>query len=302
MKLDVVVIGGGPAGMSTALAAGRGKLKVTLIDEEKPRNAVTREAHGFITRDGIEPHNFREKGREDLLKYPNVSIESGRVEAITKLTDGSFNIITERKVNLHTKNVVLATGLKESLPDVQGIGAYYGKSVFSCPFCDGWEMKDQPLFLLIESSEVMHMIQLVNNWTDDLIILTNGHQFIDEDYKKTLEAYHINLIEDKIVAFNGDNGQLQSISFANDESVQRSGGFCATKLNNTLPFIENLQIDVNDLGYIETDMMGHTNVPRVYATGEIANGPSQLIISASQGHMTGMGIIVDTATYTYPDL
>lgn len=292
--LDVVIIGGGPAGMSAALVAGRGKQNVLLIDEEKPRNSVTKESHAFLTRDGIKPEDFREKGRQDLLKYPSISIKNDRIISMVKLPDDSFEMTTYSGVNIHTKNIVLATGLKETLPTVKNIEHYYGTSIFSCPFCDGWEMKDRSLILIIESIQAFHLTKLLKNWTDDLVIATNGNYFLESEHKENLALNNIRLIEEKIVELKGDNGELQSVVFESGEKLQRIGGFCATVLDNTLPFIEQLGIEVDDYGYISTDSMGHTNVPSIYAAGEIT-GPSQLIVSASQGHMAGMGIIADTS-------
>lgn len=292
--LDVVIIGGGPAGMSAALVAGRGKQNVLLIDEEKPRNAVTKESHAFLTRDGIKPEDFREKGRQDLLKYPSISVENEPVTSIVRLSDGSFEMITHSGVTIHSKNIVLATGLRETLPDVKNITNYYGTSIFSCPFCDGWEMKDRSLILIVESIQAIHLTRLLKNWTNDLVVATNGKFFLNKEQKELLELNNIRLIEEKIIELKGDNGELQSIEFESGEKLERSGGFCATVLDNTLPFIEQLGIEVNDSGYISTDMMGHTNISGVYAAGEIT-GPSQLIVSASQGHMAGIGIIADTS-------
>ena len=292
--LDVVIIGGGPAGMSAALVAGRGKQRVLLLDEEKPRNAVTKASHAFLTRDGITPADFREKGRRDLLNYPNISIENDRVIAIDRLSDDTFELTTQSGATLQSKRIVLATGLKETLPEVKAIEDYYGTSIFSCPFCDGWEMKDRSLILILESAQAFHMISLINNWTDDLVLATNGRYFLDSEQKETLKLNNIRVFEEKISALEGTNGQLGRVTFENGETLIRTGGFCATNLDNKLPFIEQLGIAVNDFGYITTDMMGHTNIPGIYAAGEIT-GPSQLIVSASQGHMAGIGIIADSS-------
>lgn len=292
---DVVIIGGGPAGMSAALVAGRGKQTVLLIDEEKPRNAVTNESHAFLTRDGIKPEDFRKKGRQDLLKYPSITIENDRVKSIERLSDDTFELTTHSGSNIKTKRILLATGLKETLPDVKNIENYYGTSIFSCPFCDGWEMKDHSLVLILESIQTLHLIKLLKNWTDDLVIATNGNYFLDNEQKETLKLNNIRYIEERIIELKGDNGELQSVIFENGEELVRTGGFCTTVLDNTLPFIEQLGIEVNDSGYITTDMMGHTNIPGVYAAGEITGPPSQLIVSASQGHMVGIAIITESS-------
>lgn len=184
IMIDVVVIGGGPAGMSTALVVGRGKKNVVLIDENKPRNAVTKESHAFLTRDNIEPAVFKEKGRRDLLRYPTISIKDGRVLTIEKNEQELFELTTENREVFQAKNVVITTGLKETLPAVSGIENYYGTSLFSCPFCDGWEMKDKPLILIAESAQALHVTKLLKNWTDDLIVTTNGNSVFDANQKK----------------------------------------------------------------------------------------------------------------------
>lgn len=299
--IDVVVIGGGPAGMSAALVAGRGRKQVLLIDEEKPRNAVTHESHAFLTRDGIKPEVFREKGRRDLLKYPTISIKKSKILSIEKTLEDSFELTDESGKIINTKSVVLATGVTETLPNVKGIENYYGSSIFSCPFCDGWEMKDRPLILIAESVQALHVIKLLKNWTDDLIVATNGNRIFDADQKRLLETNNIRLIEEMIVELKGTDGELQSIVFESGEEIKRSGGFCTTVLDNKLPFIEQLGIEVNEAGFIIADVMGHTNIKGIYAAGEIT-GPSQLIVSASQGHMVGIGIITDSCEEAFQSI
>ncbi len=293
---DVVVIGGGPAGMSAALVLGRGKKQVLLIDEEKPRNAVTHASHAFLTQDGISPADFRDKGRKDLLKYPTISIKTDKVQSIEKSEVDSFKVTVESGETIDTKNVVLAAGLKETLPNVEGIEHYYGTSIFSCPFCDGWEMKDKPLILITETITGLHVSQLLKNWTNDLIVATNGNDVFDADQKKILENNQIRLIEERIIALGGAEGELQGVAFESGEKINISGGFCTTVMDNHLSFIDQLDIEVDEAGYIMTDSMGHTNVKGIYAAGEITGpGPSQLIIAASQGHMAGIGVISDSS-------
>lgn len=292
--MDVVVIGEGPAGMSAALVAGRGKKQDLLIDEEKPRNAVTHASHAFLTQDGIKPEVFREKGRKDLLKYPTISIKTDKVLSVEKAEEGSFEITVESGENITTKNVVLAAGLKEKLPDVKGIEDYYGSSIFSCPFCDGWEMKEKPLILITESSVGLYSAKLLKNWTDELIVATNGIEVFDAEQKKLLELNDIRLIEERIVELDGVDGELQGVAFESREKINISGGFCTTLLDKKFSFIDSLDIELTEAGFVVTDSLGRTNVKGIYAAGEIT-GPSQLIVSASQGHMAGIGIITDSS-------
>lgn len=295
---DVVVIGGGPAGMSAALVAGRGRKQVLLIDEEKPRNAVTHETHAFLTRDGAKPEEFRAKGRRDLLHYPTISIKKGKILSIAKTKEESFELIAESGETINTRNIVLATGVKETLPDVKGIENYYGNSIFSCPFCDGWEMRYKPLVLISESIQALHLIKLLKNWTDDLMVATNGKSIFDAEQKKILERNNVRFIEERIIKLNGSHGELEGIVFESGKEIKRSGGFCTTILDHNFSFIKQLGVEVGETGFVKTDIMGHTNIKGLYAAGEIT-GPSQLIVSASQGHMAGTGIIVDTCEIAF---
>lgn len=292
--IDVLVIGGGPAGMGAALVAGRGRMEVVLIDDEKPRNAVTQESHAFLTRDGITPEDFRLAGRSDLLKYPNISVKPGRVKSIERKEDETFEVTTDAGEFIRTKNIVLATGLSETLPKVEDIEKYYGRSLFSCPFCDGWEMKEQPLVLIAETSQALHVVQLLTNWTDDLVVATNGLVVFDSEQKALLERNNIRLIEDTIRELKGSDGQLESVHFEGGEILERTGSFITTELKHPMPFIEQLDLEVSEAGFVVTNMMGQTNIPGIYAAGEIT-GPSQLIVSASQGHMAGIGIIAQAS-------
>jgi thioredoxin reductase len=139
MIVDCAIIGGGPAGLNAALVLGRARRRVLVFDENHPRNAVTQESHGFVTRDGVKPHEFRAMAHQELSKYPSVEMQLVRVTAIRKASD-AFAITTEKGDVFSAKTVLLATGLKEILPPIDGLHDYYGKSVFCCPYCDGWEL------------------------------------------------------------------------------------------------------------------------------------------------------------------
>ncbi|WP_318247637.1 NAD(P)/FAD-dependent oxidoreductase [Bacillus infantis] len=140
MILDCAVIGGGPAGLNAALVLGRSRRKTILFDDNKPRNAVTSESHGFITRDGIHPQEFKRIAQGELSKYPNVRLERQRVHRINK-ENNLFQVETENAEVYSAKKIIIATGFKEILPDIPKAKEFYGQSLFGCPYCDGWELK-----------------------------------------------------------------------------------------------------------------------------------------------------------------
>ncbi|OYN67325.1 MULTISPECIES: NAD(P)/FAD-dependent oxidoreductase [Bacillus] len=289
MLLDCAIIGGGPAGLSAALVVGRGRKQVIVFDDELPRNRVTQESHGFITNDGMTPFEIRQAGEADLQKYPSIKIKRSRIVDIQKKEE-SFTLLTHEGDTFEAKKIILATGLQDILPEIEGIHDVYGKTLFSCPFCDGWELKDKALALIAENQRALHMAKLLSNWTKDLIVFTNGHVLAEED-KALLTAHSIQVIDEPIVSIDHDNGQLRALQLANGETVKREGGFVASEFKQSAPFAEKLGCQMTKNAGIETDILGRTTVSGVFACGDNLGGPAQLVLAAAAGSQAGMGVI-----------
>lgn len=293
MIVDCAILGGGPAGLNAALVLGRAKRSVMLFDDNRARNAVTQEAHGFLTRDGIKPHEFRSLAHQEISRYPSVSIQPVQVTALHR-TEDTFAIITEHGEQFSAKTILLATGLKEIWPTIDGLREYYGKSLFSCPYCDGWERRDQPLVIISEQPHTFHFAKVVWNWSHDLLVCTNGHQVLTEEEQERLCQKGIEVIEDRIATLVGKQGQLERIVFANQEERACRGGFVASRLLQASPFAEELGCQMNAAGGIITDSLGRTTVPGVYAAGDaLLAAPQQLIIAAASGSLTAAGVNTD---------
>ncbi|WP_342491481.1 NAD(P)/FAD-dependent oxidoreductase [Bacillus sp. FSL R5-0422] len=290
MLLDCAIIGGGPAGLSAALVVGRGRKQVIVFDDELPRNRVTQESHGFITNDGMTPFEIRQAGEADLQNYPHIQIKRSRIVEIQKNKD-NFTLLTQEGERFEAKKIILATGLKDILPEMKGIHEVYGKTLFSCPFCDGWELKDKPLALIAENSRALHMAKLLSNWTKDLIVFTNGKQVFAEEEKTLLSAHSIQVIDVPIMSIHHENGHMHSLHLANGETVNREGGFVASEFKQSAPFAEILGCQMTKNGGIETDILGRTTVSGVFACGDNLGGPAQLVLAAAAGSQAGMGVI-----------
>ncbi|YCA46286.1 NAD(P)/FAD-dependent oxidoreductase (plasmid) [Bacillus sp. JZ8] len=290
MILDCAVIGGGPAGLNAALVLGRSRRKTILFDDNKPRNAVTSESHGFITRDGIHPQEFKRVAQEELGSYPDVRIEKQRVHRINK-ENILFQVETENGEVYSAKKIILATGFKEVLPDIPRVKEFYGKSLFSCPFCDGWELRDRPLAVIADDQKALHMAKMVSNWTNDLIIFTNGNKVLSLEEQTLLESYGISINEKKIASFIGEDGILKKIQLEDDTTVLREGGFIATEWIQVASFASSLKYTLNEQGGIETDSWQRTNMEGVFACGDTRiAGPSQLIVAAAEGSMAAISV------------
>ncbi|MFD1851624.1 NAD(P)/FAD-dependent oxidoreductase [Oceanobacillus bengalensis] len=279
MILDCAVIGGGPAGLNATLVLGRSRRKTILFDDNKPRNAVTSESHGFITRDGINPQEFKKVAQEELSRYSDVRIEKQRVHRINKkkhLIRGG-----DRKWGSIQCEKDYSRRVKE----------FYGKSLFSCPFCVGWELRDRPLAVIAEDHKALHMAKMVSNWTNDLIIFTNGNKILSLEEQELLNSYGIRINEKKIAAFIGEEGMLDKIQLEDNTTVFREGGFIAAEWKPAASFETTLGYTLNEQGGIATDSLQRTNTEGVFACGDTRiAGPSQLIIAAGEGSMAAIAV------------
>ncbi|WP_416150145.1 NAD(P)/FAD-dependent oxidoreductase [Salipaludibacillus sp. HK11] len=290
MMLECAVIGGGPAGLNAALVLGRSRRKMIMFDDNKPRNAVTSESHGFITRDGIHPQEFKRIAEEELSKYPGVTIEKQRVLQINK-ENHLFQVKTENGDVYFARKIILATGFKEVLPDISRVKEFYGKSLFSCPFCDGWELRDRSLAVIANNQKAFHMAKMVSNWTNDLIVCTNGSNALSLEEQQLLKSKGININEKKIASVVGEAGILEKIQFDDGSAVLREGGFITAEWVQAATFESSLGYTLNEQGGIETDNWQRTNVEGVFACGDSRiPGPSQLIIAAAEGSMAAMAV------------
>lgn len=287
---DCAIIGGGPAGLSAALVLGRSRRNTLLFDDDHGRNLVTREAHGFLTRDGIQPEELKNLGREDVAKYDCVQIKKKRIISIKRISESHYQLDTEDGDTFHSIKIIIAAGLKEELPNIPDIENFYGTSLFSCPYCDGWEMRDQPLAVIADKM-VFKLAKEVYTWSRDLVVFTNGIGRLDEKEKAKLQSKGIRVHEEMIDGLEGENGQLRSVRLEDGTLVDRTGGFTTPSWSHSTPFAKELGCKLNGHGGILTDEYGRTNVWNVYAAGDASLiVPSQLIIAAGEGSAAGIGV------------
>lgn len=282
MMYDVIIIGGGPAGLSAALYFGRGLKRALIIDEDRPRNIVTHETHSYLTQDRVPPQTFRKRAREDALKYEGNTLLNDRVTAIHQHNDGF--IVQTPAGQFQSKQVLVASGLIEQLPAIKNIEHYYGQSVFYCPWCDGWEMRDKKLAVINPNELVMHMVMLLSNWTNELEVFTDGHTSLTEENKKVLEGKNISYHLEKIEEMSGEKGQLQAIRMTNGETVEVEGAFTYVHWNTNYEFLSGLDVERDENSRFVLSQFGETSVKGLYVAGEAKdNFGSQLIAAAANG-------------------
>lgn len=223
-----------------------------------------------------------------------------RVASVAREEDGSFTLIDEAGASWQAKRLLLAAGLKELLPDIEGLAAFYGTSLFCCAYCDGWELRDRPLVLIAGNDHTFHLAKTVHNWSKDLLVCTNGYDSLTHEEEETLRGHGIRIDHREIGRLEGDGGQLSAVRFADGETAACAGGFVAERLRQAVPFAEELGCAMTPYGGIETDAAGRTNVPGVYAAGDATCiMPAQLIVAAADGSRAAIGINEDMTDETF---
>src|SRR5213082_265068 len=196
---DVVIVGGGFAGLSAALVLGRSRRRVLVSDTGKTRNAVAQESHGFFTRDGTSPAELVRIGREQLRPYETVELYSAGVKAAKAQSKG-FEIKLDDETRIACRKLLLASGVVDEMPEIEGFKELWGKSIFNCPYCHGWEVRDQPLALF----GGIELAELLKGWSDDLVLCTDGAT-LSEDESRLLSKNNIAIREERIVRVEGKN-------------------------------------------------------------------------------------------------
>ncbi|QKS47707.1 NAD(P)/FAD-dependent oxidoreductase (plasmid) [Paenibacillus cellulosilyticus] len=290
--IDVVIAGGGPAGLSAALVLGRSLRSVMLIDEGKPRNAVTRRSHGFLTRDGTEPEQLRMLGREELRRYGTVDLRHDTIVSVERVAEGYFRSYTKEGLKLTSRMLVFATGMKERLPDWPGLADVYGRSVFPCPYCDGWELRDAPLALLGNcDNNLLGHIQLIRTWSRDLVVCTDGPASLNDEERGQLRERGIALYEQPIAALASSDGQLAHIALEDGLCIARSGAFIAdTGAHEATDIPRLLGVGLERRGVYETGNHGLTRIPGLYIIGDAKHAFTGVAGAVSEGYEAGVAI------------
>ncbi len=292
---DVVIVGAGPAGLSAALNLARARRRVLVLDANRPRNAATMVSHGFITRDGVAPHELRRLAREELERYPEAELQLATVRSVARAGDGFA--VEARGVNgspsraVTATSVLVATGLRERLPALPSIRAFYGLGLFSCVECDGYEHSDRPLALIGETSDLAARALLIAQWSHNLIVFTNGVGRVTAAQEAVLAERNVRIERRPIKDVAGERGLVSAMLLTDGTSIPVDGGFVRPRWDAALDYLAELEIATDGWGLLQTDADGRTSIPGIYAAGDsTAPGPQQLIVAAGAGARTAAAI------------
>lgn len=326
-KYAVVVIGGGAAGLSAALVLGRARHRTLVVDAGEPRNAPAAHMQGYLTRDGMPPAEFLALGREEIARYgvelvrdrvaevtrgddltvaPGEDFTEVRGTALAKAQDGDlpvapgedFTVVLAGGRTVRARRLVVATGLKDELPAVAGVAERFGRDVLHCPFCHGWEVRDQPFGVLATSPASVHQALMVSQWSKDVRFFLHTvaeEELSDEDLRR-LAAAGVEVVPGEVAGLVVEDDRLTGIRLADGTEHARSVLFLAPRAVPQTGLLEGLGAELHDTpfgAYPVVDATGLTSVPGVWAAGNAIGFAEQVVHAASGGYRAASAIVGD---------
>ena len=285
LEVDVVVIGGGPAGLAAASWIGRYRRSVVVLDSGEYRSGMVERSHGYLGRDPQKPVDLIERGREEVLAYPTASIRSAHVDKVERRHDGLFSVGED----LVAHRVVLALGVEDVKPDVEGFDEHYGASVFHCPACDGYEARDRDIIALGWDPQLVGFSATLKNWARSVTVVTNGVRFQgDEACRVTMADNEVELVEQSATRFVGERGALEGLELQSGRVLPTSLVFFSVAHKPRVDVALSLGCELDDEGYVAVDSEGQTSVPNLYAAGDLTPGLQLVSVASASGVVAGV--------------
>ncbi len=289
--LDAVIVGGGPAGLSAALVLGRCLRRVLVCDAGLPRNAPARIFNGFLSRDGSTPAEFLEICRKQLRRYETVELRKVKVEDVER-GDRRFTVVLETGERIVTRLILLASGLVDELPQIEGLKQFYGKTAHSCPYCDGWESRGEPMAVAGGNQCAVDLAIELLLWSKDVVLCTNGSLTCDEKSRAQLQRAAVRIIDTPIARLEGEGEELRGIRFTDRSFLPRKVLFFSPEQHQRSPLAERLGCGFcpDDVCCIESGDDTATCVPGVYAAGNASKGVQLVIAAAAEGTLAAVAM------------
>jgi thioredoxin reductase len=285
---DVVIVGGGPAGLSAALMLGRCRRRVLLCDAGRPRNAASTALHGYLTRDGTPPLELLRLGHQDLAPY-GIQFRAAEVTEVAHGTDG-FEITVAGTERVGARSVLLATGVCDDLPTVPGIAECYGVTVHHCPYCDGWEHRDEALAVIGHGAAGAGLALSLKTWSARVTLCSNGPSRLTRTEREQLTARQIPVRDERISGVEHRNGHVTRLVFQRADPVACGAVFFSGRQTQQSDFAKRLGCEFTRRGTVKTDHLGETCVPGIYVVGDASRDVQFAIVAAAEGAKAGVAI------------
>ncbi len=285
-NFDVIITGGSYSGLSAGMSLGRSLRNVLIIDNGKPCNRQTPHSHNFVTHDGKTPSEIAQLAKKDVEKYNTVQFYNGTVVKTQKTTEG-FEIETSSGEKFNAKKLILASGVKDIMPDIPGFAECWGISVIHCPYCHGYEVKNEVTGILSNGDMAYEFSKLIFNLTKNLTLFTNGKAALTEEQLEKLKQNKIILDEDEIESIQHTNGSIQKIIFKNGKEIPLQALYAKIPFEQNLNVSDDLGCELTEQGFIKVDMMQKTTVPGVFACGDNVTMMRSVANAVAQGNFAG---------------
>jgi thioredoxin reductase len=286
---DVVIVGGSYAGLAAAMALGRSLRRVLIVDSGLPCNRQTPHSHNFITQDGERPAAIAKLALEQVLAYPTVQFIQGKVRDAQRNED-HFTVNTVSGDQYTASRLLFATGIADIMPDLPGFAACWGISVLHCPYCHGYEVKGKKLAVLANGEMAFEYTRLLYQWSQDLVLFTNGPSTMDAARHTTLQEHNIPIIEEPVQELLHTDGYISAIRLANGSVVAVDAMFNRPAFRQHCEVPVALGCTLTDQGYLQADEFGKTNVPGVFVAGDNSSMMRSVAAAAAAGNKAGAWI------------
>lgn len=290
-EYDVVVIGGGAAGLSAALVLSRARRKVTVVDAGTPRNAPASHMYGFLSRDGLPPNDLLAAGRDEVKRYGGDIID-GTVARVLRGAGPGFQVLLAGGRQLTARRVLVATGLRDGLPDIPGVRERWGRDVLHCPYCHGYEVRDQQVGVLGGTADAVQHAQLVRQWAADVVFFPHTGT-LSADQREQLVSRAIGVVDGTVKRLLIEDDQLCGVELDDGRAVRRAAVFVRPRFVPNGDLLVGLGCAVDDAGWVIADATGSTSVPGVWVAGNATNPRAQVITAAGEGSAAAIALNAD---------
>lgn len=286
---DVIIIGGSYSGLSAAMALGRALRKVLIIDSGKPCNAQTPHSHNFITQDGETPKAISDKAKSQVLEYKTVKfLNDLAMDAST--SEQGFNISTKGGQAFTAGKLLFATGVKDKMPNIKGFAECWGISVIHCPYCHGYEVKQERTGILANGDVAFHYAQLISNWTNNLTIFTNGVSTLTIEQTDSIKKHNIKIVEKEIASLEHKSGHLKHVVFTDGSNFPLKAIYARPDFEQHCKLPEQLGCELTEQGHIKVDMLQNTTVQNISACGDCATPMRAVSFAVALGTVAGASV------------
>jgi thioredoxin reductase len=283
---DCIIIGGGPAGLNAAVVLGRCRRRVLLFDTEQYRNRYSHGMHNYLTRDDVLPMDFLKICHTELEKYSVQRIMKKIVRG--QKSNEIFEVKDEDGRLYHSKKLLVATGLSDNVPEIPGFRELYGKSVFHCPYCDGWEVRNKRVGIYARNKEGWELALALKAWTDTVVLYTDGKNKVKPEQQKYLDANDIPVVRLPIERLEGTDGQLEAVVFRNGEKASCDALFFVNGYTQQCNLAEAFGCEMSKKGVVSTNRFQQTNIPGLYVAGDAARDMHFVVVAAAEGAKAGV--------------